>query len=151
MSNQKGTFELVVSVIQVLSVVVGVVLSVLSFNDARDKESEAHLAEARAREIEANRPFVELRRNVYLEAVKTAAIIATPEGRTRDELIKARRRFQELYVAELTMVEDSNVEEKMVTLAQAVDPDIANLTPAQLAALRLAQALKYGYQKQSVN
>jgi hypothetical protein len=86
-----------------------------------------------------------LRRCVYLEAVKTAAIIANPEGRTQDELDKAKRRFRELYVAELTMVEDSTVASRMVSLAQAIDPELIQLSQTQLAALQLAEALKAGY------
>lgn len=138
MAEPRTKLELATSTVQVLSVVAGVVISVLSFNAARLKEAEA-------RAIEADKPFVELRRCVYLEAVKTVAIIANPEGRTQDELDKAKRRFRELYVAELTMVEDSDVASRMVSLAQAVDPELTNLTQPQMAALQLAQALKAGY------
>jgi hypothetical protein len=138
MAEPKTTLELVASTVQVLSVVAGVVVSVLSFNAAR-------LTEAEARALEADRPFVELRRSAYLEAVKTAAIIANPEGRSPEDLEQAKRRFRELYVAELTMVEDAVVASSMVELAKAVDPELANLSPAQSAALRLAQALKAGY------
>jgi len=46
---------------------------------------------------------------------------------------------------ELTMVEDSAVASRMVHLAQAVDPELINLSPQQVAALQLAQALKAGY------
>jgi hypothetical protein len=138
MAEPKTKLEQTASTVQVVSVVAGVFLSVLSFNVARVKEAEA-------RALEADKPFVELRRCVYLEAVKTAAIIANPEGRTQDELDKAKRRFRELYVAELTMVEDSEVASRMVSLAQAVDPGLTQLTPAQSAALRLAEALKAGY------
>ena len=53
--------------------------------------------------------------------------------------------FRELYVAELTMVEDSDVASRMVSLAQAVDPELTNLSQPQMAALQLAQALKAGY------
>ena len=138
MAEPRTKLELATSTVQVLSVVAGVVISVLSFNAARLKEAEA-------RALEADKPFVELRRCVYLEAVKTVAIIANPEGRTQDELDKAKRRFRELYVAELTMVEDSDVASRMVSLAQAVDPELTNLTQPQMAALQLAQALKAGY------
>jgi hypothetical protein len=138
MAEPKSNLELMASTVQVLSVVVGVVISVLSFNATRVKEAEARV-------LEADKPFVELRRNVYLDAVKTAAIITNPEGRTADELAKAKRRFRELYVAELTMVEDSTVEGEMVNLARAVDPGLATLTGGQDAALRLARALKGGY------
>ncbi|ARN21781.1 hypothetical protein [Piscinibacter gummiphilus] len=144
-SNTKSTVELVVSLVQVLSVVVGVYLSVQSFNHTRDKETEARHAEAEARRLEAERPFRELRRTVYLEAVKTAAVIATPEGRTAEELGKARRRFRELYIAELSMVEGRDVEARMVALASAVDADLGNLNQSQAAALQLARALGQGY------
>ena len=138
MTEPRTKLELATSTVQVLSVVAGVVISVLSFNAARLKEAEA-------RALEADKPFVELRRCVYLEAVKTVAIIANPEGRTQDELDKAKRRFRKLYVAELTMVEDSDVASRMVSLAQAVDPELTNLSQPQMAALQLAQALKAGY------
>lgn len=145
MAEPKTKLELATSLVQVLSVIVGVVISVWSFNAARSKEAEARGLEAEARAIEADKAFVELRRATYLEAVKTAAIIANREGRTDDELAKAKRRFRELYVAELTMVEDAEVASRMVSLAQAVDPALTQLTPEQLAALHLAQALKAGY------
>ena len=138
MVERKTGLELLASTVQVLSVVAGVVISVLSFNATRVKEAEA-------RALEADRPFVELRRSTYLEAVKTAAIIANPDGRSPDDLSKAKRRFRELYVAELTMVEDTDVESKMVNLAKAVDPELAKLTQGQEAALALAKALKTGY------
>lgn len=138
MAERKTGLELLASTVQVLGVVTGVVISVLSFNDTRVKEAEA-------RALEADRPFVELRRSTYLEAVKTAAIIANPDGRSPKDLLNAKRRFRELYVAELTMVEDIEVESKMVKLAEAVDPELATLSSGQRAALELAKALKIGY------
>jgi hypothetical protein len=124
--------------VQVVSVVAGVVISVLSFNQTKQKEADA-------RRIEAEKPFLELRRTIFLETVKTAAIIANPEGRSTDELNKARRRFRELYVAELSMVEPPDVESEMVKLAQAVDPTLEHLSPAQVAALELAHGLGQSY------
>lgn len=98
-----------------ISVVVGVVISVLSFNTARESE-------ARARELEAARPFYTLRQSLYAEAVKAAGVLANPEVHTRDELTKSRTRFRELYVAELSMVEAPAVEAKMKALAGQIDP-----------------------------
>jgi len=138
MVERRTSLELLASTVQVLSVVAGVVISVLSFNATRVKGAEA-------RALEADRPFVELRRSTYLDAVKTAAIIANPDGRSPEDLTKAKRRFRELYVAELTMVEDPDVASKMVNLAEAVDPELRQLTPGQRAALDLASALKTGY------
>jgi len=138
MAEPKSRLEIFLSAIQVLTVVAGVVVSVLSFNYTRIKEAEV-------RAIAADKPFVDLRRKTYLEAVKTAAIIANPDGRTDEEMAKARRRFRELYVAELTMVEDQQVAVKMRDLASAVDSELLRLNESQLGALRLAQALKAGY------
>ena len=57
----------------------GVVFGVLSFNSTR-------LTEAQARKVETERPFLELRRTTYLGAVKTAAVLSTSEGRSKEEL-----------------------------------------------------------------
>jgi hypothetical protein len=121
--------------IQVLSVVVGVVISVLSFNATREKEAET-------RRIEASKPFLELRQKLYMEAVKAAGVLANREGYTDKELTAARKRFRELYVAELSMVESPEVEQRMVTLAGTVDPSLTTLNPAQRAAYDLSHALR---------
>ena len=145
MSDSKSILELLVPLVQAISVVAGVVISVLSFNGSRDKEADARNKEVEARKTEAERPLRELRRSVYLEAVKTAAAISTPEGRSPTEIAKSKQRFRELYIAELTMVEDPAVESMMVALARAVDPELLNLNPGQLAAFNLAKALRVSY------
>jgi len=132
--QQKTLLETLATTVQVLSVVVGVVVSIVSFNATRQKEAEA-------RRQEAERPFVELRRSVYLETVKTAAVLANTADRTAEEMAKAKRRFRELYVAELAMVETLDVEQDMVALATAVDPELRELSSAQQAALQLSHAL----------
>jgi len=142
MAEGKTKLELFVSTVQVLSVVIGVVISVLSFNDSRDKDALARQAEAETRAIEAMKPLLDLRRSVYIEAVKTAAVIANPQVHSQKELDGAKQRFRELYVAELSMVEAKGVEEKMVAFAKEVDPDLVKLDSKQRAALDLAHALR---------
>jgi len=127
--------DAVAKTVQVLSVVVGVVISVLSFNAAREKEAEA-------RRIEASKPFLELRQRLYVEAVKQAAVLSNTEGRTDAEIRAAKRRFRELYVAELSMVEAPEVEQSMVTLATRIDPSLTTFSPAQRAAYDLSHALR---------
>jgi hypothetical protein len=73
--------------VQVASVVSGVVVSVLSFNSTRLKEAEA-------RKVEAERHFLELRRKTHLDAVKTAAVLSTPEERRKEEFAKAKHRLR---------------------------------------------------------
>ena len=74
--------------------------------------------------------------------MKTAAVLLTPEGRRKEEFAKAKHRLRELCLAELTMVEDEKVEQRMVPLAAAVDPDLRSLNRGQLAALELAKPLR---------
>jgi hypothetical protein len=120
---------------EVLSVVVGVVITVLSFNATRKKEAEA-------RQLETAKPFLQLQQRLYTEAVKMAAILANPDTHTQEELSVAKKRFGELYVSELSMVEPPKVEKKMKALAAQIYPELTNFTPAQTAAYDLAHALR---------
>ena len=137
--NEQGPLA---KTIQLLSIVVGLVISVLSFNAARQAEAYARQAEAEKRRAEAAAPFLALRQQSYLEAVKTAAVLANPEDHTADEIKQAKKRFRELYVAELSLVEGIDVERSMVKLARAVDPGLETMTDAQRAAYGLAHALR---------
>ncbi len=49
-----------------------------------------------------------------MEALRTAATLASPAGRPTGDIETAKRRFRELYISELTMVEAPNVESSMV-------------------------------------
>lgn len=121
--------------VQVISVVIGVVISVLSFNASRSKEAEA-------RKMEAMKPFFERRQKLYLEAIHAAAVLGNPGVHSEDELSAAKKRFRQLYVGELSMVEVGEVEQKMMQLAAAVDPELLEFTPAQSATYNLAHSLR---------
>ena len=121
--------------VQTLSVVAGVVISVLSFNAARQQE-------AIARHAEAAKPFLEMRQQRYLEAVHAAAVLSNPDDHSDEEKDVAAKRFRELYVAELSLVEGREVEGAMVRLAELVDPNVVQFTPARRAAYDLAHALR---------
>jgi nitrate/TMAO reductase-like tetraheme cytochrome c subunit len=138
MKSRNNNLKQIVKTVQVVSIVAGVLFSVYSFNLTNQKETEARIAEAQ-------NPLYELRRKVYVETVKTAAIIATPTDHTPEEVSQAMRRFRELYIAELSMVEDAAVATNMFDLAQKVDASLAHLTPAQNAALNLSHALRDSY------
>lgn len=153
-----GPLDAIAKSIQIVSVVVGVVISVVSYTSALNRESLARQAEAeryhdqrrddeQKRRAEAARPFVQLRQEFYLEAVKTAAIIANPQDHAPEELKSAMKRFRQLYVAELTLVEGFGVEAHMKDLADALDDPVAELTPVQLAAYNLAHALRDSLRK----
>jgi len=128
-------FDRATKTIQVISVVIGVVISVVSFNNARTKEAEA---QTRA----AFKPLVELRQRLYLEALSTAVVLADPEGHTADQTAKAKTRFRELYIAELSLVEPKALEGKMIGLAKIVDPTLIPLSGSQLQVYDFAHFLK---------
>ena len=131
----KDVIYAIVQFAQVIGVIGGIVASVISFNEARKKE-------ALARHAEAVRPFLELRQNLFREAVKAAGVLANADTHSKAELRSARKRFRELYVTELSMVEGPNVASRMRDLAEQIDPELLTLTPAQEAAYDLAHALR---------
>ena len=137
-SARESLLKQVLATVQIVSVAGGVVVSVLQFSAAQKAQAQAQKAQARAQCIEAQQPFWELRQKVYAEAAKAAASIANAKP---EAVEAAKQRFRDLYVAELTMVEDAIVERRMVQLAEAVDPELRNLNPGQRAALNLAKAL----------
>jgi hypothetical protein len=137
----EGAFESVVKLVQVVSVVTGVVVSVLSFNAARDKEAESRSKEADARQVEARKPFIQLRQKLYQETLQTAAILANADIHTQSEVDAARKRFRNLYVAELSMVETKEVAGQMVKFATVVDPALTSMTGKQSAAFTLAHKI----------
>jgi hypothetical protein len=134
--------DTIAKTVQVVSVVIGVVISVLTFDSATKRESENRRLDIETRRFEAAKPFRELRQKLYIEALKAAAVLVNPEGRSQAEIQTARRRFRELYVVELSMVEEVDVETEMVDLAEKIDPELVPLTAAQRAALHLAHALR---------
>jgi hypothetical protein len=129
------TIELAAEMIKTLAIVGGVVISVLSYQSGQR-------AQARARQVEAARPLMELRQRLYGEALRAAAVLANPNAHSQDEILVANKRFRSLYVAELSMVEPPEVEREMWALASEIAPDLLEFTPAQNAAYELAHVLR---------
>ena len=135
MAEANSLLSSIATTAQVISVVAGVVISVESFSASREKEAET-------RQLEAARPFLQLRQNLYTEAVKAAAVLVNSATHSEEEIQAARKRFRDLYVAELSMVEAPGVEGQMVELAKLIDKEITEFTPAQDAAYKLSHALR---------
>lgn len=112
----------------VVSVVVGVVMSIKSFNAARDNE--------------ALKSFRELRQKHYLDTLHMAAILSNQELYLTDEIAAAKRRFCELYVVELSMVESDKVKSSMVAFAEKIYPELARFNQEQTEAYNLAHAVR---------
>ncbi len=150
--DKSGRLQEFATLIQVLSVLVASVLSIWSFNEARKKEAEARIIEAtkyqqqredesRKQQIEAAKPFLEIRQQKYMEALKVAGILANPGDHTPQELKAAEKRFSELYWAELSLVEAKGVESSMINMARALGK-YTEVTAEQQAAIGLAHALR---------
>ena len=119
--NQPSNLETISRLVQVVSVVAGVVISVLSFNQARSREAAASGLELEKRRIEASKPFLELRQKFYLEIIVAASVLASSDVHTEEERSKAKKRFLELYWGELSIVEDPRVETAMINMAWSLD------------------------------
>jgi hypothetical protein len=145
MAEQPATnLETISKLVQVVSVVAGVAISVFSFNQARTNEAIARKLELEKRQIEASRPFLELRQKRYVEAVDAASVLASPETHGRQELEAARKRFLELYWGSLSMVEEAAVETKMMDMACSLDlvPCVREKLTPQAAVYHLSHAVR---------
>ena len=141
----RSLLEIAATTAQVLSVVAGVVISVRSFNASQDRDAVARIREADARCLEARKPFLTLRQTLYNEAVTSAAVLVNPEVHTADELLTAKKKFRDLYVAELSMVESPEVATAMVALAKIIDPPLVTFTGPQKLAFDLSKVLGKTY------
>lgn len=103
---------------------------------AQERESQ-RLSETRR--IEATRPFLDRQLALYTEASQVVAKLAS--GETGEGAAKARSRFWQLYLGELALVEDREVEAAMVTFGTALENGEA---PSSLRGLsvRLAHACR---------
>ena len=160
LKNTPNRVESIARVVKVVSVVIGVVLSVLSFNASRQKEAEARQAEAETRkfelqkyydqkrnqdekaQLEATKPFLELRQRLYLEAIQSTGVIVNPSSHDPQEVAKATKRFWELFWAELCMVESGQVEAAMIGLAETVTDTASPEITRQQASVKLAHVLR---------
>jgi len=168
-SQPPARLETISKLVQVLSVIAGVAFSFVSYRNAVERDVQARVAEAEARKgevakyehqrqdererqmveaekrrMEAARPFLEIRQQRYLEVVAVTATLSNPTTHTKAELDKARTRFRDLYVAELSLVEAGDVEKAMVAFAKKASEStgVEPFTNAQEAAYQLAHALR---------
>lgn len=103
---------------------------------AQERESQ-RLSETRR--IEATRPFLDRQLTLYTEASQVAARLAS--GESGDAATKARSRFWQLYLGELALVEDREVEAAMVSFGRALENGGDSSTLRTLS-VRLAHACR---------
>ena len=101
------------------------------------KADAKHTAETRR--IEATRPYLNKQLQLYTEAAKVTATIATSAN--SQEVEKAIKRFKELYWGELALVERSDVASAMISFRNALLAEEGQDALAPLA-LTLAHACR---------
>jgi hypothetical protein len=118
------------SIAGVASLMIGVMLSVASFADARAKDaaSREHEATVRAAEDATRRaallqPSLDLRRERYLDILKTLGRIAADDQDPKI-LVEAKRRFWELFWTDLSLVEDDEIKAAMQNLGGMLKGDM---------------------------
>ncbi len=122
---------------QTISIIIGIVISVVSYFSARAKE-------ALARQIEAQAPFLKLRQERYVEIGEVVATLVShaPES---DEYASAKTRFRGLYIMQLTMIESPEVATRMFELGDEIDPTLRKLNTKDRKAFDLARALQRSF------
>ncbi|MEG3792423.1 hypothetical protein V1318_20070 [Lysobacter sp. CCNWLW3] len=131
--------------LKILIAVVGASVSfcwgVWTWRSARRDQWQAQQREgerlSEARRIEATRPFLEKQLELYAEAARVCARIASGHGGT-----DAVARFWELYWGELALVENRQVEAKMVRFGQALEYMPEDRSELRQRALELAAACR---------
>ena len=102
--------------------------------DAQRREGER---QSEARRIQATRPFLEKQLELYAEAARVCARIASAHNGA-----DAVARFWELYWGELALVENREVETKMVQFGQALQYMSEDRSELRRRALELAAACR---------
>jgi hypothetical protein len=104
--------------------------TVYTWRDKSRKELEASAAETMrtnlTRTVEATKPFLERQLQLYTDATRAAAVIATTED--EHELGSAVERFMQLYSGELALVENEELAKAMKDFRHGVRGILATAT-----------------------
>lgn len=116
----KETWDLIFKTATTGVAVVGALIAVFSYLDAKDRE----IAVARR---ESQKPFLQRQLDLYFEATKITSTLATTD-RSQDPTgwEKSRNRFWQLYWGELALVEDKQVEQAMIAFGNSLQTVSAN-------------------------
>ena len=148
------TLESVLKIFPILSAIAAGAWIVLTYveglndeartrRDQAEREMTARAEQAQrdvvARVFEARKPFLTLQLERYEETAKIAGLLAVPDG--TDAWVKSFHRFEQLFWAELTMVEDPEVSSAMSHFRADLTPmqeamSTRAWTPAETKALR---------------
>ncbi len=137
--HTQSKVEIGLKMLSPLLAVVAFFWGIYTYQDTAQQQLAAQKADAlrtaETRRIEATRPYLDKQLQLYTEATKVTATIATSAD--SQEVVKATKRFRELYWGELGLVERTDVASAMVSFREALD---AKKGQGALAPLALALA-----------
>lgn len=125
--------------LELLKVLVGAIAATSTLLGVSWQWRQAHMARSQSALVEARQPFLTRQLELYGEAAKVAARIATTDD--EKELGEATTRFWQLYWGELALVEDRDVEAAMVAFGEAMKTS-AKKAQQQSLSLDLAHAIR---------
>jgi hypothetical protein len=125
------TIDAVAKIITAIAVICGVAFASYQYFSNR----EYQLTTAR---IEAQKPFLDKRLQMYIDATTAAAIIAT--SKNEPEVKKAKEEFWKLYLGPMIVVQDPTVENPMRRFADCLQDSKNCDAPIAELARSLAQS-----------
>lgn len=122
-NSSPKNWDLIVKVVGLIALMASGFWTLYKFRDDRrvdlEHRHDADVKDDKAREQEFNKYVFERQTDLYFEAARTAASIASSEN--RESVKKATDRFYELYWGELVVVEDRRVELAMIAFNECLD------------------------------
>jgi hypothetical protein len=112
----------------------GLILGVANYLETARKDAET-------RRLEVREHFLSKQLDLYTQATKAAAQLATAP-QDSEEFAKAASRFWELYWGELSMVEDRGVESAMVRMGECLRGNCSACGSLEKCSLALAHACR---------
>ena len=112
----------------------GLVLGAANYLETARKDAET-------RRLEARKHFLSRQLELYTDATRAAAKLATSSPDSED-FTDAAGRFWELYWGELAMVEDHQVEAAMVAMGRCLQGDCSGCGKLAQCSLNLAHACR---------
>lgn len=123
-----------------VGLIAGGFFAVVQYLSEREAANTTAAIQASTAQFDAKRPFYTKQLDLCESASGQAAILAAPNGHSRDDLTRARREFWRLYWGPLGIVEDSAVEGAMVKFGQCLERE--GCSGLKGASLELAHACR---------
>jgi hypothetical protein len=143
MADRDQSLERYVKIASILIAVATFVFGVVQFSAneraKRVEQARQDRVELAQKEAAAKKPYLDRQLQLYADAARSAAVLATSSD--QNKLNEARARFLELYWGELAMVEDRDVDIAMHEFELALEAGVPQEV-LQVCSIRLSHLLR---------